>query len=163
MVETMRLINRIVVHCSATYPEMLPEVNAARIRRWHTDPPPLGRGWIDIGYHRVVLPSGTIELGRDPDHDGITVEHQGAHVYGWNANTLAVCWIGGINTRHQITDNLTPAAREALLLVCWGWMWRFSLSPEDVVGHNEFPGVAKACPVIDMDQLRQQLAGGGQW
>lgn len=47
----MRELDRIILHCSAT-PEGR-DIDAAIIRKWHTNPQPYGRGWSDIGYHYV--------------------------------------------------------------------------------------------------------------
>lgn len=82
----MREINQIVIHCSDTPAGM--DIGAAEIRQWHTDPPPKGRGWKDIGYHWVIRRNGNIEAGR-PESE------VGAHVEGHNANSIGVCMVGG--------------------------------------------------------------------
>ena len=48
----MRDLKRVILHCSAT-PEGR-EVSVEDIRSWHTDPPPRGNGWSDIGYQDSV-------------------------------------------------------------------------------------------------------------
>jgi hypothetical protein len=58
----MRDLKRIILHCSAT-PEGR-EVSVETIRGWHSDPPPQGRGWSDIGYHYVIHLDGKTEIGR---------------------------------------------------------------------------------------------------
>ena len=64
----------IVVHGTWTPPGL--DVDAAMIRKWHTDPKERGgRGWADIGYHGVIKRDGTYEPGRD-------IRSVGAHVEG---------------------------------------------------------------------------------
>ena len=93
-------IKRIVVHASATKPDM--DVRAADIDRWHKD-----RGWNGIGYHHVITRDGLIEQGRP--HETI-----GAHVLGWNTHSIAVCMAGGINDDGVPEENYTPIQYEAL-------------------------------------------------
>lgn len=156
----MRSITGIVVHCSASS-----WGSAAEIRRWHTDPPPAGRGWRDIGYHFVILngrrtargdfdpaDDGRIELGRDLDRDGDVGEEVGAHCLEVNASTLGVCLIG--NQLRDFTDHQVAIAAGLVAGLCQ----RFGLSAAAVKGHNEYPsGRAKACPVISMPDFRAQV------
>src|SRR3990172_1704713 len=82
----MREINKIVIHCADTPAGKFFDIND--IRKWHTDPPPKGRGWSDVGYHFVVLINGNIQIGRP-------LETPGAHVAGHNAESIGICYIGG--------------------------------------------------------------------
>jgi len=91
----MRNIDLIVVHCSATKPGQ--HVNAAVIRGWHTSNP---RNWSDIGYHSVILPSGTLESGRP-------LTRAGAHVKGHNSNSIGICMVGGLDDVGQPKNNFT--------------------------------------------------------
>jgi N-acetylmuramoyl-L-alanine amidase len=63
--KTMRPINKIILHCTATPEDR--ETSVEDIRRWHKN-----QGWSDIGYHYVVLLDGSIRKGRP-------VENIGAH------------------------------------------------------------------------------------
>ena len=55
--------NYIVIHCSQTKPSM--DIGAKEIDRWHRE-----RGWLKIGYHKVIRRNGNIENGRGIDlHD----------------------------------------------------------------------------------------------
>lgn len=85
----MREITKIIIHCSATPPDM--DVGVAEIRRWHADPPPKGNGWNDIGYHFVIRRDGQFERGRP-------VEIQGAHCAAQNGNkaSIGICMVGGV-------------------------------------------------------------------
>jgi N-acetylmuramoyl-L-alanine amidase len=135
----MRAIRRLVVHCSATPPEL--DVGVREIRRWHTDPPPRGRGWRDVGYHFVIRRNGAVESGRRP-------AEVGAHAAGHNADSLGICLVGGVAADGRTPeDNFRPeqkAALEALLRNLLG-----QYPGAEVLGHRDLPGVAKACPSFD--------------
>ena len=59
----------IVIHCSQTRPSQ--NIGAKDIDRWHRE-----RGWLKIGYHKVIKRDGTVEQGREDDaigaHSGCT-------------------------------------------------------------------------------------------
>ena len=132
----MRDINYLVVHCSATSPDI--ELDASDIRRWH-----LSRGWSDIGYHIVIRLDGTIERGR-------SIEKVGAHVLGHNTDSIGICLIGGVDDNLQSQNNFTAPQFASLRLVLDGFKRRF---PNAVIqGHRDFPGVAKACPSFDVKE-----------
>lgn len=96
----MRRINLIVVHCSATM-EGHP-FNAKAIDQMHR-----ARGFNKIGYHYVVLLDGTVEEGRKE-------EEVGAHVSGYNQNSIGVCYIGGIGKEGAAKDTRTPQQKASL-------------------------------------------------
>ena len=78
-----RKINYIIVHCTAT-----PEgrwVTNEEITRWHR-----ARGFRTIGYHYVVYLDGTVHAGR-PENE------VGAHCQGRNADSIGVCYVGGLD------------------------------------------------------------------
>ncbi len=90
----MRTINLIVVHASASRPSM--DIGAIDIDRMHKD-----KGWRGIGYHTVIRRNGTLEHGRD-------LTEVGAHVYGYNKNSIGSCMIGGVNSNGDTENNYTP-------------------------------------------------------
>lgn len=140
----------IVVHCTATREGQ--HYTAADIDRWHKV-----RGWSGIGYHKVVLLDGTVEIGRDPDHDGNAAEHVGAHVYGFNQDTLAVVYVGGVAADGRTPkDTRTEKQRQSLLDVVRGWMRGFDIPEHRVWGHYEMDN-GKACPSFDMKGFRASL------
>jgi N-acetylmuramoyl-L-alanine amidase len=73
----------IVFHCSATRPGQ--HIGAQQITEWHT-----AKGWAAIGYHFVITRAGDLELGRP-------VTDVGAHVQGYNATSVGVCMVGGLD------------------------------------------------------------------
>lgn len=131
----MRTINEIIFHCSAT-PEGK-EFSAQQIRGWH-----LQRGFSDIGYHVIVHLDGSIERGR-PLHIA------GAHTSGHNANSIGVCYIGGVDAYNNPKDTRTPAQRETLRAIAQ--LSRSLMPGIKISGHREY--ARKACPCFDVIDL----------
>ena len=133
----MRTIDTIAIHMSESQHGR--GTTAADIHQWH-----LERGFDGIGYHAVILEDGTIEAGR-PDY------WVGAHVLGHNQTSLGVCMIGN--------GYYTPAQEEALLNYVIDKRKRYpGITKDRVLGHNEFPGVTKACPRYDVkNRVRARL------
>jgi len=133
----MREIKKVVVHCSATSPDM-DDVGADMIRDWHVQ----GNGWSDIGYHYVITRKGVIQEGRP-------IEKAGAHAKGHNADSIGICLVGGVDENDKPTANFSYQQYRALVSV-------LSLYPEcDVVGHNELS--SKECPCFDVKSFIQGL------
>jgi N-acetyl-anhydromuramyl-L-alanine amidase AmpD len=134
---TMRQIHEIIVHCSDTRADMF--VDAAMIRRWHTDPPPQGRGWSDIGYHYVILRDGSVQTGRP-------LYRVGAHVRGHNQFSVGICLVGGRGPDGKGEANFTPEQYDALHGLITRLMDEFGRL--HVCGHHDYdPG--KECPCFD--------------
>lgn len=122
----------LVVHCSATPPDM--DIGAAEIRRWHVE----NNGWRDIGYHFVIRRSGALEAGR-------AIDDVGAHVAGVNDRSIGVCLVGGVDASNKPADNFTAAQRITLDAVLRMLVKAY---PGAVVrGHRDFAN--KACPSFD--------------
>jgi len=127
--------NWIAIHCSATRPSQ--DVGAADIRKWHK-----AQGWADIGYHFVIRRDGKIEKGR-------ALDSIGAQVAGFNATSVGVCMVGGVNQANftKAENNFTPAQWASLKAVVADLVKRYPNAK--VRGHRDFPRVAKACPSFD--------------
>ena len=127
----MRNINLIIVHCSAT-PEGR-NVAVADIDRWHRE-----RGFDGIGYHYVVYIDGSV-------HEGRPLNKVGAHCKGHNANSIGICYVGGVDLNGKPKDTRTLAQKDALVNLLMRLKRRF---PKAVIrGHRDF--AAKACPSFD--------------
>lgn len=92
--------NEIIVHCTATVPSLKTDVET--VRRWHKE-----RKFSDIGYHYLIKVDGTIELGRP-------IAQVGAHTKGHNANSIGVCYVGGLDFDSNPCDTRFPAQKDAL-------------------------------------------------
>jgi N-acetyl-anhydromuramyl-L-alanine amidase AmpD len=123
-------MKHLVVHCSATPPKM--DIGASTIRRWH-----INKGWSDIGYHYVIRRNGQIELGRPETR-------QGAHVKGYNKDSIGICLIGGVDEYNDPENNFTDAQFTTLGGLLMGLTSKYPNAK--VLGHRDFPNVAKACP-----------------
>ncbi|MDD2799369.1 MAG: N-acetylmuramoyl-L-alanine amidase [Bacteroidales bacterium] len=98
----MRKINLIVVHCTATRSNT--KVTIEDLTQWHK-----ARGFKTIGYHFVISQNGVV-------HNGRPLSDIGAHVEGMNANSIGICYIGGLNDKtSKPEDTRTPAQKESLL------------------------------------------------
>ncbi len=128
--QTQRKITTIAVHCSAT-PEGK-HFTAKDIDSWHR-----GQGWNEIGYNAVVLLDGTTEAGRDE-------AKVPSHAAGFNANSIAVCYIGGVGANGKPKDTRTPEQKVALMR--WLTEKKAQYPGAKILGHSDYPGVKKACP-----------------
>ena len=129
----MRRIDKLIVHGTAT-PEGRP-VTVEEVDRWHK-----ARGFECIGYHYLVTLDGQIHAGRP-------LERIGAHTKGHNANSVGVCYVGGMaGDGHTPKDTRTPAQRQALRRLVSALQTLFPGAT--VHGHSEF--AAKACPCFNV-------------
>jgi len=150
--------DKIVIHCSAS------EWGTSHvIDLWHRE-----RGWKGIGYHVDIMNGfptadhykrnrlihildGVPEMGRPLDADeDLEADEMGAHCYGYNASTLAVCLIGDKTfTRSQIT----------MLVKVVRWLQvQFRIDTRGIVGHCEMPTAGgKTCPNLDMGIVRSLI------
>lgn len=139
IVKSKRVINEIIVHCSATREGFDYTVND--ITKWHKQ-----RGFTTIGYHYVIYRDGSIHTGRD-------INVSGAHCEGHNSHSVGVCYIGGLENRlnpktgkYDIPKDTRTAAQKASLLKLLRQLR--SLYPSAKIrGHRDFAN--KACPSFD--------------
>lgn len=137
-----RQIKRIVIHCSAINEVPGRKLDTAEaIRKFHTDPVHpdgktvdgvYGRGWRDIGYHRVIERDGSVKQGRDFDT-------MGAHVAGHNEDTIGICLIG------EATGLFTPVQIEALKVEVEHIQGSYGIPDSHVIGHRDLDS-RKSCP-----------------
>ncbi len=147
-----------IVHCSDS-----PFGGAVLIDKWHREE----RRWSAIGYHEVIengyptsdhaktksriyLKDGMLATGRPYDSDEFIEPHEvGAHAFGNNRGTLAVCLIGDLKGGFRKSQIIT------LVKLLRFWQSHFGIAIPDMLGHCELPGVDKTCPEIDMDFVRR--------
>ena len=98
----MRTITRIFVHCTASSQATTTvETLLAEFKQ---------KGWSKTGYHYVVFPNGVTKQ--------LLSESQVANgVKGYNAHSIHVAYVGGIDGKLRAVDNRTEAQRETLLRV----------------------------------------------
>lgn len=133
----MRLINEIILHCTATRPEWMDgkrtSEKVAEVRRWHMH----DNGWRDIGYHFLIDRDGTVAKGRP-------IEQVGAHTMGHNVGTIGISLFGGYGSaaNDKFADHFTPQQDAALQKLIGLLTAIYKIAK--VSGHNQY--AAKACP-----------------
>ena len=137
----MRTINKLIVHCSAT-PEGR-DVKTETIREWHIK----GNHWDDIGYHYVIELDGSIHKGREESAVG-------AHCSGQNANSIGICYVGGVAKDGKTPkDTRTEAQKQSLIELLTKLKAKY---PHAIIyGHRDF--AAKACPSFDAKHEYREL------
>ena len=117
----MRKIDKVIIHCSAT-PEGR-DYTVADIDRWHRE-----RGFNEIGYHYVVYRDGSVHTGRD-------VVKIGAHCKGQNANSIGICYIGGLDANGKAKDTRTEAQKRALRVLVAKLVKEYPI--KEILGHRD--------------------------
>ena len=145
----MRTIDWLVVHTAAAYDVAKKQVvyqSTETLRQYHIQ----HNGWRDIGYHWVIEEDGALVPGR-PE------EQVGAHVGGFNEDSLGVCVTG-----HGDFAPFLPAQLATLVRLGAKVCGERHLTPLRVIGHREAPmfgapPVHKTCPgvLIDMNEIRR--------
>lgn len=135
-------MQHITIHCSATPPNQ--DIGVKEIRKMHTD-----KGWSDIGYHDVIRRDGTHEIGR-------SISRIGAHVKGHNRENIGICLVGGIDKNGKPENNFTPEQLSTLRYLITRYVGRYGIKQENIKGHRDWPGVAKACPCFDVSDLLKE-------
>ncbi len=137
----MRRIDYIIIHCSATPPQM--HIGAAEIDRWHRE-----RGFNGIGYHFVVRVNGVLETGRD-----LTLP--GAHARGYNHNSIGICYVGGLDAGGQPADTRTQAQKNTLASLVTALK---KIYPNAIIlGHRDLPDVHKDCPCFEVSKWLKDI------
>ena len=130
----MRIINLIVVHCSATREDCT--LSPEDLDRLHRR-----RGFNGTGYHYYIRKDGTVHLTRP-------VERIGAHAKGFNASSIGICYEGGLNEDGKPADTRTAAQRFALIDLLT--ILRHQYPEAQIAGHYQLSAsIHKACPCFD--------------
>ncbi len=149
----MARLRYLVIHCTAT-PEGR-EVTAAEIRRWHTSPPPAGRGWKQVGYTDLIHLDGRVERLVDNNEDGNVDPWEVTNgSKGYNGVSRHVVYAGGLSSDKKTPkDTRTAAQLEALKNYVTAFHRRHP--SVRIVGHNEL--AAKACPSFDVQEWLRSI------
>ena len=127
-----RKVTDIIVHCAATPAGK--DFTVIDIATWHKQ-----RGFRTIGYHYVIYRNGSVHIGRPEGEIG-------AHCTGHNADSIGICYIGGVAADGKTPkDTRTPEQRKALLMLLRRLREKYPNAK--IYGHRDF--AAKACPSFD--------------
>lgn len=133
----MKQVDYIVIHSAAT-PETM-DIGVEDIRRWHRQ-----KGWLEVGYHKVIRRDGTVE-------DGRALNVPGAHARGFNHRSVGICLAGGVESDKKTPEcNFTHAQWDALGELVADLKDHDMFPNAEVVGHRDLPKVNKACPCFDV-------------
>ena len=149
----MGRLRYLVIHCTAT-PEGR-EVSSADIRRWHTSPPPKGRGWKQVGYTDMIHLDGKTER-LVPNNEDAWVDPwevtNGAK--GYNSVSRHLVYVGGLASDAKTSkDTRTAAQLKTMAAYVRSFHQRF---PEvEIVGHNQL--AAKDCPCFDVPKWLESI------
>lgn len=115
----MRIINYLVVHCTAgSQNEKLPDLIA-----WFR-----ARGWKNNGYHIWID-------GQGIRHDITPLENIANGVAGHNANSVHVSYAGGVDSNGHAVDNRTDAQKAMLITVLKELKQKFPTAK--ILGHRD--------------------------
>lgn len=142
----------LVIHCTAT-PEGR-NVTAAEIRRWHTSPPPGGRGWKQVGYSEMIHLDGTIEtLVPYNDNQRVDAWEITNGATGINSVSRHIVYVGGVDKNGKAKDTRTDAQKKALEMYIKA---HTTLQPQwQIAGHYHF--AAKACPSFNVENWLKSI------
>lgn len=107
------------------------------IQAFHMGP---SRGWSDIAYNLVIMPSGRVYKGRG-------IGRIGAHVANNNTGRIGICFAGNF-------ENEQPT-KKALASLRWLVKNHPRLKGKPVKGHRDFGGTA--CPGKNLYPITQKL------
>lgn len=144
----MRSIRLIVIHCSATRADR--DFSEADLAVCHCR-----RGFNGPGYHYYIRKNGDIKLTR-PE------ERIGAHAKGYNADSLGVCYEGGLDVHGRPADTRTEWQRHSLRVLLLALLSKYpgcrvcghrDLSPDrNGNGEIEPEEWIKACPCFEVGE-----------
>lgn len=141
-----RKINLLVIHCSATRANrVFTEEDVDRAHR--------ARGFKGAGYHFYIRKDGAIKSMRP-------LNEMGAHARGYNANSIGICYEGGLDTKGAPADTRTPEQKHSMRALVLTLLKDYpgsrvvghrDLSPDlnhdGVIERNEW---TKVCPCFDV-------------
>jgi len=104
--------------------------------------------WRSPGYHFIIERDGTIV-----DNWPIAKPSNGAK--GHNHDSIHISYIGGIDANGKPKDNRTKEQRKAMAELVNRLAKQFP--DAKVLGHRDFPNVAKACPCFDAKKWWEEV------
>ncbi len=135
-----RKIDSIIVHCAATSPAS--DITTEDIARYHIE----DRQFRDIGYHFVVDQKGVIHKGRP-------LQQMGAHAKGYNATSIGICYLGGLDSHGEPADTRTPLQQLAIKQLIGLLVNEFKIY--DVHGHRDLsPDVNGDGKITSVDWIK---------
>ncbi|BFO68263.1 N-acetylmuramoyl-L-alanine amidase [Chryseobacterium sp. KCF3-3] len=135
----MRTINYIVIHCTATQPD----VKIESIKRYWKE----NLKWKNPGYHYMIKSDGKIV-------NTLPIDQISNGVAGWNSQIINISYIGGIDKSGNPKDTRTEEQKKSIVKLLRELKSKFPKTK--IQGHRDFPNVHKACPSFD---AKKEYAG----
>lgn len=117
----MRKIRYLVVHCTAS-----PQTQKVKdIQNYWKN----ALGWKSPGYHVLVEADGTA-------HELLNIAYPSNGVKGFNANSIHISYVGGVDKDGKAVDNRTAKQKEVILQYLKDWKKKFPKAR--ILGHRDF-------------------------
>ena len=141
--EELKKIKFIVIHHSNREVDSLERIKDLHVRI---------NGWNDIGYHYLISNGKITEDGKV--YPGRSERVVGAHVFGHNKNSISICLIGNLDKNPPTKKQL-----QSLIKFLKQKTRKYNILVKNILGHNEFKGVAKSCPgkFLDVNEIRKEI------
>ena len=140
MARKSKNISLIVVHCSAT--SILRDYTPEMLERDHRE-----RGFNSAGYHFYIRRSGQRVALRP-------LSLVGAHVTGFNKDSIGICYEGGINATGKPADTRTQQQKDALAALLRELV---VLYPEsEILGHRDLSPDKNGDGIVSPDEWIKQ-------
>lgn len=137
----MRDIDYIVLHCTAT-PQ---NTSVESIKRYWRE----NLGWKSPGYHYIVDAAGV-------RHNLEAIQKPTNGVKGYNSASIHISYIGGIDANGKGKDTRTEAQKKEMECIILELLELLPCRP-DILGHKDFPRVAKECPSFDVQKWLKEI------
>lgn len=136
----MRKIQYIVLHCTATCQETSIK---SILNYWKNI-----LHWENPGYHFLISADGII-------HELLDITQIANGAYGYNANSIHISYVGGIDANNQPIDNRTPNQISSQLSLLVEMKQKFPKA--EILGHRDLPNVNKECPSFDVQSWLKSI------
>jgi len=128
----MRVINNIVLHCTAS-PQ---NASIKSILDYHHKV----KGWKVAGYHYIIEADGMYE-------NPVNIKDVSNGVAGHNKDSIHIAYIGGVDAHGKAVDNRTPHQKQTLLELIKSMKKLFPNAK--VLGHRDFSEDKNGNGIID--------------
>ena len=146
-------LKNLVIHCTDT--PLNREVTEEELRRWHCAPPPVGRGWRQVGYSSLVGVTGIIKTLVPNNGDSfVDAEEITNGAAGYNSESYHIAYAGGKGT---------PPINELQKTVLLTFVKSFiAQQPQvKVCGHYQLDK-SKTCPNVNVPAWLRENGVGEQ-
>jgi N-acetylmuramoyl-L-alanine amidase len=131
----MRTIEKLIIHCTATLPDVPADVILRNFK--------VLNGWEKPGYHFLIDKHGMI-------HSHLNVSEVSNGAMGHNQTSINIAYIGGIDVNHNNKDTRTELQKQSLIAVIT--VLHNCFPNATLIGHGMLIGVKKDCPCFNAQQ-----------